>query len=155
METNYQTQLDRVLYQQDFYLWIQTTTQLLKECRWENIDWENLIEEIESMGRSEKKELKNRLIVTIEHLLKLMYWQAEKAYNIRGWRNIIVEQRRQILLSIEDSPSLKSLLKESFLNCYHIAREDTLRKYQLSSDIFPLEPPFTLEETLDPNYLPD
>jgi hypothetical protein len=126
METNYQTQLDRVLYDRDFYLWIQTTTQLLKERRWENIDWENLIEEIESMGRSERKKLKNRLIVTIEHLLKLMYWQAEKTYNARGWRSTIVEQRRQINLSLEDSPSLKSLLREIFVDCYHIAREDTL-----------------------------
>jgi hypothetical protein len=155
METNYQTQPDRVLYDRDFYLWIQTTTQLLKERRWENIDWENLIEEIESMGRSERKKLKNRLIITIEHLLNLRYWKAEKAYNARGWRGTIVEQRRQIFLSVEDSPSLKSLLKEIFLNYYHIAREDTLRKYQLSSDLFPLYPPFTLEEVLDPNYLPE
>lgn len=154
METNYQTKLD-LLYDRDFYLWIQTTTQLLKERRWENIDWENLIEEIESMGRSERKELKNRLIVTIEHLLKLMYLQAEKTYNARGWRSTIVEQRRQINLSLEDSPSLQSLLKDIFLNCYHIAREDTLRKYQLSSEFFPLDPPFTLAEALDPNYFPE
>ncbi|HAZ43618.1 MAG TPA: DUF29 domain-containing protein [Cyanobacteria bacterium UBA11369] len=154
METRSQPQFNQVLYEQDFYLWIQTTAKLLKDRRFEDVDWENLIEEIESMGRSEKKELKSRLIVLIEHLLKLMYWEAEKAYNARGWRNTIVEQRRQIGLSLEDSPSLRPLLGEMFPDCYCIAREDTLRKYQLSSDLFPTEPPFTLEDVLNSDYLP-
>lgn len=155
MATHSQPQLNQILYEQDFYLWLQTTTQLLKERRLEDVDWDNLIEEIESMGRSERKELKSRLIVLIEHLLKLMYWEAEKADNARGWRNTIVEQRRQIILSLEDSPSLTPLLGKIFLDCYHIAREDTLRKYQLSLDIFPTEPPFPLEDVLKPDYLPD
>ena len=150
-----QPQLNQILYEQDFYLWIQTTAQLLKDGRFEEVEWSNLIEEIESMGRSEKKELKSRLIVLIEHLLKLMYWESEKVYNARGWRNTVVEQRRQICLSLEDSPSLRSLLADMFLDCYHIAREDTVRKYQLSSNLFPLEPPFTLEYVLNYDYLPE
>ena len=154
METRSQPQFNQILYDRDFYLWIQTTAKVLKERRFDDVDWENLIEEIESMGRSEKKELKSRLIVLIEHLLKLMYWEAEKAYNARGWRNTIVEQRRQISLSLEDSPSLRPLLGEMFPDCYRIARKDTLRKYQLSSDLFPTEPPFTLEDVLNPDDLP-
>ncbi|HBE58627.1 MAG TPA: DUF29 domain-containing protein [Cyanobacteria bacterium UBA11149] len=154
MATCSQPQLNQILYEQDFYLWIQTTAQLLKERRFEEVEWSNLIEEIESMGRSEKKELKSRLIVLIEHLLKLMYWESEKAYNARGWRNTVVEQRRQICLSLEDSPSLRSLLVDMFRDSYHIAREDTLQKYQLSSNLFPLDPPFTLEDVLNSDYLP-
>jgi Domain of unknown function DUF29 len=154
MAINSQPQFNQILYDQDFYLWIQTTAKLLKEHRFDDVDWENLIEEIESMGKSEKKEVKSRLIVLIEHLLKLMYWEAEKTYNARGWRNTIVEQRRQISLSLEDSPSLRPLLGEMFPDCYRIAREDMLRKYQLSSDLFPTEPPFTLEDVLNSDYLP-
>jgi Domain of unknown function DUF29 len=154
MAISSQPQFNQILYDQDFYLWIQTTAKLLKEHRFDDVDWENLIEEIESMGKSEKKEVKSRLIVLLEHLLKLMYWEAEKTYNARGWRNTIVEQRRQISLSLEDSPSLRPLLGEMFPDCYRIAREDMLRKYQLSSDLFPTEPPFMLEDVLNSDYLP-
>ena len=66
---------NKTLYEQDFYLWIQTTLTVLREGKLEQLDIENLIEEIDSMGRSEKKELKTRLVVLIEHLLKLQYRQ--------------------------------------------------------------------------------
>ncbi len=167
MVAHSQPQLNHLLYEQDFYLWIQTTAKLLKEHRFQEVDLENLfqlkkkrkrenlIEEIESMGRSEKKELKSRLIVLIEHLLKLIYWEAEKAYNARGWRDTIVEQRRQIDFSLEDSPSLRPLLTDLFLDSYQKARSDALRKYQLPADFFPTEPPFTLEDVFNPDYLPE
>jgi hypothetical protein len=148
-------QTTKTLYDQDFYLWIKTTARLLREGKFNQLDLENLIEEIEAMGRSEKKELKSRLITLIEHLLKLQYWEAEKAYNDRGWRNTVVETRRQIELSLEDSPSLRSLLADLFFDCYQKARKDALQKYQLPLEIFPDSPPFALEDVLNPNYLPD
>jgi hypothetical protein len=154
MQIHSQSQPTSLLYEQDFYLWLQQTAQLLKVRNFEEVDWDNLIEEIESMGRSEKRELKSRLIVLIEHLLKLVYWEAEKENNANGWRSTIVEQRNQIELSLEDSPSLKPLLVEIFLDCYGKARKNTLQKYQLSANFFPEEPPFQLEDVLNPNYLP-
>ncbi|MBV9390199.1 MAG: DUF29 domain-containing protein [Chroococcidiopsidaceae cyanobacterium CP_BM_ER_R8_30] len=78
MQIHSQSQPTSPLYEQDFYLWLQQIAQLLKVRNFEEVDWDNLIEEIESMGRSEKRELKSRLIVLIEHLLKLMYWEAER-----------------------------------------------------------------------------
>lgn len=148
------TDTTKKLYEQDFYLWIQTTVKLLSEGKLEELDIENLIEEIDSMGRREKKELKTRLIVLIEHLLKLQYWTKEKDYNARGWRNTVVEQRRQIAYSLADSPSLKSILNDVFLECYQDARNDTLRKYQLPSELFPEDSPFSLLEVLDADFLP-
>ncbi|OIP73326.1 MAG: hypothetical protein AUK43_00240 [Oscillatoriales cyanobacterium CG2_30_40_61] len=142
------------LYEQDYYLWLLQTSKLLQEGKLNQVDINSLIEEIDSMGRSEKKEIKSRLIILIEHLLKLNYWQAEKEYNARGWRNTVVEQRLQIDLSLEDSPSLIKVLDESFLDCYNKARISTLQKYQLSGDLFPIQPPFSLEDILDSNYLP-
>ncbi|MHC5725341.1 MAG: DUF29 domain-containing protein, partial [Nostoc sp.] len=65
------------LYEQDFYLWIQTTAELLKQGRLTELDLENLIDEIETMGRSEKKALRSNLEVVLMHLLKYKY-QAEK-----------------------------------------------------------------------------
>ncbi|WP_083389526.1 DUF29 domain-containing protein [Trichormus sp. NMC-1] len=114
---------NKTLYEQDFYLWIQTTVKLLQEGKLEQLDIDNLIEEIDSMGRSEKKELKTRLIVLIEHLLKLQYSTEEKDDNARGWRNTVVEQRRQIAYTLADSPSLKSVLNDVFLDCYADARK--------------------------------
>lgn len=148
------TETTKKLYEQDFYLWIQTTVKLLSEGKLERLDIENLIEEIDSMGRREKKELKTRLIVLIEHLLKLQYWTEEKDYNARFWRNTVVEQRRQIAYSLADSPSLKSILNDVFLECYQDARNDTLRKYELPSELFPEDSPFSLLDILNADFLP-
>jgi Domain of unknown function DUF29 len=148
------TDNNKTLYEQDFYLWIQTTLQLLRERKLAQLDIENLIEEIDSMGRSERKELKTRLIVLIEHLLKLKYWTEEKDYNARGGRNTIVEQRRQIAYTLADSPSLKSVLNDVFLDCYTDARNDTIRKYQLPSELFPEESAFSLVQVLDADFIP-
>ena len=142
------------LYEQDFYLWIQETVELLKKGQLEQLDIENLIEEVDSMGKSQRKELKTRLTVLIEHLLKLQYWTTEKDYNTRGWRNTIVEQRRQIAYTLVDSPSLKAIVNDIFLDCYQDARNDTLRKYQLPLTLFPQESPFSLLEVLDPDFIP-
>jgi len=148
------TETTKKLYEQDFYLWIQTTVKLLSEGKLKELDIENLIEEIDSMGRREKKELKTRLIVLIEHLLKLQYWTEEKDYNARFWRNTVVEQRRQIAYSLADSPSLKSILNDVFLECYQDARNDTLRKYELPSELFPEDSPFSLLDVLNADFLP-
>jgi hypothetical protein len=153
--TSHQSSITKTLYEEDFYLWLQETAKLLKEQEFEKLDLKNLIEEIEAMGRSEKRELENRLTTIIEHLLKLIYWTDEKDYNARGWRGTVIEQRRQLHRLLKDSPSLKRLLPEILPDCYQAAREDTLKKYQLPSAMFPVEPPFTLEEILNSDYLPE
>lgn len=143
------------LYDRDFYLWVQTTVQLLQERRLDRIDFESLIEEVESMGKREKKELKSRLTILIEHLLKLKYWESEKANNARGWRQTVVEQRRQIQYLLEDSPSLKVLLIEIWTECYGNARKDIIRKYRLEPELFPPEARLTLDDILDDDYIPE
>ncbi|MDB9517163.1 DUF29 domain-containing protein [Roseofilum reptotaenium CS-1145] len=143
------------LYDRDFYLWVQTTVQLLQERRLDRIDFESLIEEVESMGKREKKELKSRLTTLIEHLLKLKYWESEKANKARGWRQTVVEQRRQIQYLLEDSPSLKVLLIEIWTECYGNARKDIIRKYRLEPELFPPEAGLTLDDILDDDYIPE
>jgi hypothetical protein len=143
------------LYENDFYLWVQTTAKLLKEKKLDMVDFDNLIEELESMGKSDKKELKSRITTLIEHLLKIKYWQSEKANNARGWRQTIVEQRRQLEYLLEDSPSLRGLLAEIWLECYVNARKDLIKKYELDAEIFPSEPAFSLEDILNEDYIPE
>ncbi|XWK88973.1 MAG: DUF29 domain-containing protein [Phormidium sp.] len=138
------------LYEQDFYLWIETTAQQLKEGKFDEVDLTNLIEEIESMGRSEKRELKSRLIVLLMHLLK---WQYQPEKRSESWRSTISEQRICIEGLLEDSPSLKPLISEVFDDCYQKARLKAADETGIKLNFFPKESPFTLEETLQASLL--
>ena len=101
-----------------------------------------------------ERELENRLIVLLEHILKLAYWESEREYNARGWRGTIVEQRKQIARLIRDNPSLKPYLTEVFESCYGDAHDIAITKTGLKGEIFPSQPLLTLEQALDENWLP-
>ena len=115
------------LYERDFLLWTIDTATKLKTHDFAQLDLENLIEEIESLGRSQKKELKSRLLVLLEHLLKRLYVNSPDNY--RGWETTINEQRRQLELEIEDSPSLKTIWDESFNGAWRIALKGVRKDY--------------------------
>ncbi|MTJ08394.1 DUF29 domain-containing protein [Anabaena sp. UHCC 0204] len=138
------------LYEQDFYLWIETISKQLKAGKIAEIDLANLIEEIESMGKSEKRELKSRLIVLLMHLLK---WQYQPEKRSESWRSTITEQRICIELLLEDSPSLQPLLIEIFADCYEKARLRASEETGIKLNFFPKESPFSLEETLKNYFL--
>ncbi|MHC0065397.1 DUF29 domain-containing protein [Nostoc sp. UIC 10890] len=140
------------LYEQDFYLWIQTTAELLKQGRLTELDLENLIEEIETMGRSEKKALRSNLEVVLMHLLKYKY-QAEKRSG--SWRATIREHRKRIRQALEESPSLKPYFDEVFRLCYDDARLLAADETELHLATFPEQSPFTPEQSLDPDFLPE
>jgi len=133
------------LYEQDFYLWIKATAQHLKEGNFNQIDIPNLVEEIESMGRSEKRELKSRLIVLLMHLLK---WEYQPEKRSQSWRSTITEQRICIEVLLEDSPSLQPLILEVFDDCYQKACQKAAEETGIKLNFFPKESPFTVEEAL-------
>ena len=138
------------LYEQDFCLWIKATAQQLKEGKFNQIDIPNLVEEIESMGRSEKRELKNRLIVLLMHLLK---WEYQPEKRSQSWRSTIAEQRICIESLLEDSPSLQPLILEVFDNCYEKACQKAADETGIKLNFFPKQSPFTLEETLKVSFV--
>jgi hypothetical protein len=141
------------LYDQDYCLWLEKTSQLLRERRFNEIDINNLVEEIEGLTKSDRRAIRNRLTVLLEHLLKLAYWEQERELNARGWKNTIKEQRRQIKFLLQDSPSLKPFFLEIFQDCYRDAREDASDNTGLSIDVFPQECPFSVEQILEFDYL--
>lgn len=145
---------DSILYEQDFYLWLERTAKLLKEKRFEKIDLNNLVEEIESIVRSEKRELKSRLKLIITHLLKWQYQPQMRPFYANSWVSTIVTQRSDLQLLIKDSPSLKNLLEETCKECYQIAKRDAAKETGLSEEVFPVDCPFQLADILDPDYLP-
>ena len=142
----------RSLYETDYLKWIETTVEKLRVRDYSDIDWENLIEEIEDMARSERKSLKSNLIVVLTHLLK---WQFQPAFRSGSWKGSIVEHRRRIREALLDSPSLKPYLEEVFPGCYLDAVEQASAETELPVERFPQECPYTSTEVLDSNFLPE
>jgi hypothetical protein len=138
------------LYETDYLKWIDTTIEKLRLQDYSNIDWENLIEEIEDMGRSERKSLKSNLIVVLTHLLK---WQYQPEFRSGSWKGSIVEHRRRIREALSDSPSLKPYLEEVFAGCYLDAVEQASAETGLPVETFPQECPYTSAEVLNSNFL--
>ncbi|PSB08746.1 DUF29 domain-containing protein [Pleurocapsa sp. CCALA 161] len=140
------------LYDRDYYLWLSHTAQLISEGKLAEVDTANLIEEIEDMGRSEKRAIESYLVVVLLHLLKYKY-QPEKRSN--SWKSSIREHRRRLRKAFSASPSLKGYCEEVFSECYQDGREQAADETELPLNTFSPESPFTLDETLNPNYLPE
>lgn len=121
------------LYDRDYYLWLNRTAEQLKNGSFKELDLANLIEEITSLGRKERAELRNRLKILFEHLLKLNYWEREVKWNRRGWILTIEEQKLQIKRLILDSPSLKSQLTILGQEAYEDALKITKLKTELDN----------------------
>src|SRR5689334_7337463 len=102
-------------YEKDFYDWTREQSLLLRAGRFSEADIENIADEIDSMGRSEKSELVNRLAVLLTHLLK---WQFQPALRSNSWRLTIMEQRRKIARHLRDNPSLRGALDEAIADAY-------------------------------------
>lgn len=139
------------LYETDFLQWIETTVGQLKAQDYANIDWENLIDEIETMGRSERSSLESNLIVVLHHLLK---WQYQPTRRSGSWKGSIAEHRRRIRKALKNSPSLKPYLEEVFEECYADAVEQAIAETDLPTETFPRSCPYTILTALDSNYLP-
>jgi predicted DNA-binding ribbon-helix-helix protein len=139
------------LYEQDFYLWIETTVKQLKEGKLNEVNLVNLIEELEAMGRSEKHSLESNLRVVLLHLLKHKYQPQKRS---KSWLFSIIEHRIRLRKSLQDSPSLKRYLATIFAEAYQDSRKLASVETGLSIDTFPELCPFTIEETLNEDFLP-
>jgi hypothetical protein len=142
----------KTLYEQDFNLWLEETVNLLKTRQLSLIDYENLIEEIESMGKRDKKALESNLEQILMHLLK---WQYQKNKRSNSWRYSIIEHRNRLKKDFRDSPSLKPYFDDVLEDCYQTAREFASEQTGLDIKTFPIDIPFTKEQILSSNYLPE
>ena len=140
------------LYETDFYAWTQEQVSLLKARQWEQVDTVNLIEEIETLGRKERQELRNRLGLLLGHLLK---WQFQSEKRNNSCLGTIREQRVQIKLLLGDSPSLKPYLEEAFLAAYELGLALAIRETRLGEHVFPEICPYTLDQVMNSEFLPE
>jgi hypothetical protein len=140
------------LYERDFYLWIEQQASRLREGRLEDLDVANLLEEIEDMGRGEQRAIESNLVVLLTHLLKYRFQPDQRS---SSWRGSIVEHRRRLRKLIRESPSLLPYARDIYPECYGDGREQAAAESGLAQETFPAEPPFILEQVLDPEFLPD
>jgi hypothetical protein len=147
MKTNTDT-----LYHQDFYSWIYHNIELLRQSKFAEIDVETLIEELESMAKGNKRELRSHLVILIAHLLK---WQFHSDHRSRSWHGSIVEQRYQIVDQLDESPSLKPHLAEAIKQAYPGAVKIAVKETGLPKTTFPESCPYYVEQLLDEDFYPD
>jgi Domain of unknown function DUF29 len=143
--------MSNTLYQRDFYAWANEQAALLRAGKLGDADIENIAEEIESMGRSEKRELVSRLTVLLMHLLK---WQYQPERRGKSWRITIEQQRDQLQDHLNDNPSLRSLLPPSIRTAYRDARREAEKETDLDRDTLPAECPYTFDQMMAEDFWP-
>lgn len=139
-------------YEADFYTWTMQQAQLLKSHQFDEIDLDNIIEEIESMGRSEKRALESRLVVLIQHLLK---WHYQPTRRGRSWELTIKGQRKDFLKILRDNPGLKPSLDQCLMDAYESAVIKAAQETGLEENSFPECCPWALEQIIGDAFYPD
>lgn len=143
MNTNYET---------DLSLWARETADLIREGRWQNIDLEHLVEELEDLGKSEKRGIASQLVRLLIHLLK---WEYQPQRRSDSWLDSITDSRLQIELAIEDSPSLKNYPLLELAQVYQRARSNAAKQTHLPLSSFPETCPYPLDKILAEDWLPE
>ena len=144
-------QLQR-LYEIDDYLWLEETIKLLKAKNLENLDLENLIEELESLGRNDLNKVRSLLRQIIIHILLLEYWQEEHDRNYRHWQGELIAFRDDLNNSLTNT--LKNKLVQELAHIYNVAVKVVVQKTGLASNLFPDNCPYSLEQLFDDNWYP-
>ncbi|OCR01045.1 hypothetical protein BCD67_16855 [Oscillatoriales cyanobacterium USR001] len=139
------------LYETDFYAWTQEQAEFLRNSKWSQLDLVNLIEEIESLGKQQRSELRNRLSILIGHLLK---WEYQSNRRSRSWLNMIRVQRRDTQELLKENPSLKPYLNEALQKIYQNGRDFAAGETNLPIKTFPPECLYSLEEILSDRFYP-
>lgn len=138
-------------YTQDFYHWTQEQAQLLRQGRWQELDIDHLVEEIEDLGNRHYDQLESRLAVLIGHLLK---WEFQPHLRSNSWQATLDEQRYRIERLLQRNPSLRVKLPEAYTDAWYSAVAIAIRDTNLPRTTFPSACPYAVEQVLDPAWTP-
>ncbi|OBQ32763.1 MAG: hypothetical protein AN487_21760, partial [Anabaena sp. CRKS33] len=141
------TQTNYEIYEQDYPEWLDITLNQLQNRDLENVDWEHLIEEITALGNEQRRKVESYLRQLIKHLLLYQYWETEKSYCGKGWIEEIDNFRSELDLLLE-SKVLYNHCAKILDKIYIKARNNAIRKSELSPEIFPENCPYSLTEIL-------
>lgn len=143
--------LQESLYEIDFYAWTQKQAALIQSRQWTDIDVQNLVEEIESLGKQHRREMRNRLAVLLAHLLK---WEYQSYKRSRSWIATIQVQRKDILRLLKESPSLKPYLEDAVFEAYSDARYLAMGETELPRTTFPEACGYSWAQIVDDRFFP-
>jgi hypothetical protein len=152
--TEGETYSENFLYEQDYYLWLETTLKQLQERKLDELDWKHLIEEIDALGNEQRRRTESYLKQLLIHLLLYQYWEQERSYCANGWENEIDNFRDELEFLLR-SKTLNHYFLQKIQVVYTKARQQVIKKTGLSPESFPTQCPFTSDQILDPDYLPD
>lgn len=136
----------------DFYGWAMAQSDAARRRAGNELDWDGVSEELRLLGVSEERELYSRWLVLLTHLLK---WIIQPDRRGRSWLNIIALQRRMLARHMSRNPGLKPREPEAFAEAYTDARLCASSETDLDLDLFPVEPPFTIDEARNEAWLPE
>jgi hypothetical protein len=141
-------------YDKDVILWSEQQARLLRTGRFAELDIEHLADEIEDVGKSEKREFASRMAVLLAHLLK---WSRQPKMRTRSWRLTIVDQRKRIALALKATPSLKTVMRDPDWgeDIWLDARTQARKETGLAEDDLPEAAPWSMEQAADPNFWPE
>lgn len=139
------------LYHRDFHAWTLQAAELIRQRKFDQLNIDDLAEELDSMGKKERNEIENRLVILLAHLLQ---WQFQPAYRSASWRGSITEQRKQIQRQLRFNPSVKPHIPEAITAAYWDAVDLAARETMLDAKIFPPVCPYTREQILHYDFYP-
>jgi hypothetical protein len=141
-------------YDKDVILWSKEQARLLRAGRFSELDIEHLADEIEDVGKSEKRELANRMAVLLAHLLK---WSRQPENRTSSWRATINDQRKRIALAIKETPSLKTVMRDPDWreDVWLDARAQARKEMGLAEEDLPEACPWTMEQAADAGFWPE
>ncbi len=149
----------QTLYEHDFFLWTQEQATLLRKGTVVDLDWSNLAEEIESLGKSEQREVYHRLTRLLEHLLKLHLAACLLPQDMiragRGWRNTVKVQRLEVTKVLRANPSLRATVPLEIAEAYAVARLEVDTALAIEEHMIPAVCPWTVEQVLDHEFFPE
>ena len=140
------------LYDQDFYAWSNQQAALLRAGQLQQADIAHIAEEIESMGKTEKRELISRLTVLLLHLLK---WWCQPTKRVAEWEASIHVQRDRLADHLADNPSLKPLIPDAIGKAYRDAIVEASVETKLSETIFAPACPWSYQQIMAPDFWPE
>ena len=143
------------LYERDYYTWTQEQARALRERRIEELDWTNVAEEIEDLGKREKRALRSQLVRLLGHLLKFAFAREVMwSNNSRGWELSIRGARREASMYLDENPGLRPHVEQIFRSAYESARLEVLKALRLPDSAIPETAPWNLDQIIDDAFLP-
>lgn len=144
--------LEKPTYEKDFVLWLEHQVELLRQRRVHELDLENLAEEVEDIGRSQRRAVENELSIILIHLLKYQFQPSKRS---RSWVDTLLEHRGRLVKDFSVSRSLELHAEAELADLYRLSRKRAAVQTRLPLETFPETCPYTLTQTLDEDFLPE